>query len=70
MKHSLSHIESFSLFGKDVPTVISCYDQSNEFKQIRYCYNINLCQLMMGFQDNVQRIIRNQKKYLETHPIK
>ena len=64
LKHSLIHDESFSIYCPDFP-VITAYssNRSNHKKTILY-HNHNAYHIMMGFQDCVFRIIKNQKKLI------
>lgn len=63
-KHCLIHDESYMLFSTDHPAVRAYYIKKDLSKKIIY-HNHNLHHLMMGFQDNIIRILKNQKKYLE-----
>lgn len=62
-KHSLIHNESNSLMGAAIPTVVSYYAKNGKYSEITY-HNHNLTHIMMGFHDNLVRILNNQKVYL------
>lgn len=62
-KHSLMHDESFNKIGAEYPTFVGfLVKYSNHKKTIQY-HNHNAYHLMMGFQDCISRIIRNQEAY-------
>jgi hypothetical protein len=63
-KHCLMHEDSRVLMGNDFPTVVSYYAKHNNFKSEIEYHNHNIFHLVMGFQDCVTRILRNQKAYL------
>jgi hypothetical protein len=60
-KHCLMHEESCMLMGIDVPTIVSYHAKNNNHNNEIVHHNHNAFHIMMGFQDNVMRIIRNQK---------
>jgi len=64
-KHSVMHAEIYSLYGIDVPTVVSYQAKQNKHKKEITYHNYNACHLVMGFQDTIIRIIQNHKKYVE-----
>ncbi|HAS6977668.1 TPA: hypothetical protein I7297_25380 [Vibrio parahaemolyticus] len=62
-KHSLMHDESFSQIGDEHPTFVGfLVKYANHKKTIQY-HNHNAYHLMMGFQDCIARILRNQETY-------
>lgn len=67
-KHTLIHDESFSLIGVDFPTIVGFYAEHNNYNNpnnvIQY-HNHNAYHLMMGFQNCIERILRNQKNYMQ-----
>jgi hypothetical protein len=64
-KHCLMHEDSRTLIGLDFPTVVSYFAKYNDHKNLIEFHNHNVFHLVMGFQDNVSRILRNQKDYLK-----
>jgi hypothetical protein len=62
-KHCLMHEESYALMGLDAPTIVSYYAKSNNYNNEIEYHNHHAFHIMMGFQDSVLRIIRNQKLY-------
>lgn len=66
-KHSLMHDESYTILGQDIPTLVSYQaKRNNHSKEIIY-HNHNSYHIMMGYQDTVNRILKNQHKYLTKH---
>lgn len=62
-KHSLMHDESFNQIGAEYPTFVGfLVKYANHKKTIQY-HNHNAYHLMMGFQDCIARILRNQNSY-------
>ncbi|MGO2343971.1 hypothetical protein [Vibrio litoralis] len=62
-KHSLMHDESFKQIGAEFPTFVGfLVKYANHKKTIQY-HNHNAFHLMMGFQDCISRILRNQEAY-------
>lgn len=64
-KHHFAHIHSASLFGADVPTVIGYECKMNNYNNPIVYHNHNAYHIMMGFQDSLTRILRNQNKMLQ-----
>lgn len=62
-KHSLIHNESNIVMGAEIPTVVSYYAKNGRYSDITF-HNHNLTHIMMGFNDNLVRILNNQKVYL------
>lgn len=62
-KHSLIHDESFNLIGEDVPTFVGYIVKYGNYKKVIQHHNHNAYHLIMGFQDCVERILRNQETY-------
>lgn len=62
-KHCLMHEESCILMGVDTPTIVSYHAKNNNHNNEIVYHNHNAFHIMMGFQDNVIRIIENQKLY-------
>ncbi len=60
-KHCLMHEESCILMGEDAPTIVSYHAKNNNHNNEIVHHNHNAFHIMMGFQDNVMRIINNQK---------
>lgn len=60
-KHCLMHEESCMLMGVEGPTIVSYHAKNNNHKNEIVHHNHNAFHIMMGFQDNVIRIINNQK---------
>lgn len=62
-KHSLMNDESFNQIGTECPTFVGfLVKYANHTKIIQY-HNHNAYHFMMGFQDCVSRILRNQETY-------
>jgi hypothetical protein len=61
--HCLMHEESCMLMGIHFPTLVSYYAKKNNYNKEILHHNHNAFHIMMGFQDNVLRIIKNQKLY-------
>lgn len=67
-KHSHVHPESNSLFCVEYPTFVSFYVPYNDFKNKEskaIYHNHNGFHIVMGFHDNFERIIENQKIFLK-----
>jgi len=62
-KHSLMHDESYLLMCPDIPSITSYQAKRNNHNNEIIYHNHNLYHLMMGFEDNVLRILSNQKIY-------
>jgi hypothetical protein len=58
-KHSMLHLESHHLICRELPSIISYYAKNNDYNSIVYYHNHNAYHLMMGFQDNIDRINKN-----------
>ncbi|MBN2642544.1 MAG: hypothetical protein JXR78_12890 [Victivallales bacterium] len=63
-KHSLMHDETYSLFCKEVPSIVSYQVKYNNHNKTIYYHNHNAYHIIMGFQDTIQRILNNQKEYI------
>lgn len=63
-KHCMMHEESNLLIGAEQPTIVSYYAKYNDHKTEILYHNHSAHHIMMGFQDSIQRIIRNQKQFL------
>lgn len=63
-KHCLMHDESNLLIGTELPTITSFQAKYNNHNEIIIHHNYNAYHLMMGFQDNVERILFNQREYV------
>lgn len=61
-KHCMLHLESHRLMGVDIPTILSYYAKNNSFESTVYFHNHNAFHIIMGFQDNVDRINSNLQK--------
>lgn len=65
IKHSSLHHESYASYSK-TPNVVSYYVHYNKLSSYKVeFHNHSLAQIMFGFIENFERIIRNQKKYLK-----
>lgn len=64
IKHSSLHHESYASYP-EIPNVVTYYVKNNKLSsyQVEF-HNHSLAQIMCGFIENFERIIRNQKKYL------
>lgn len=62
-KHSLMHEESHSMIGVDFPTVVSYQAKNNKFRNEIVVHNHDLTQLMIGFQNSIERILLNQRSF-------
>lgn len=62
-KHCLMHDESYNLVCFEIPTVTSYQAKNNNHKNEVIYHNHNLFHIMMGFQDSMVRILKNQKLY-------
>lgn len=58
-KHSMLHLDSHRLISHELPSIISYYAKNNDYNSIVYYHNHNAYHLMMGFQDNIDRINKN-----------
>lgn len=66
IKHSFIHYETINHF-ENIPNIMSLYKERNDFKNMTaLLLNFSLLQVMFGFQSNFNRIINNQKIYLNT----
>lgn len=66
IKHSFIHYETINHF-EDIPNIMSLYKERNDFKNMTaLLLNFSLLQVMFGFQANFNRIIHNQKAYLDS----
>lgn len=63
-KHSLMHDESYKLLCKDFPTFVSLQVKKNNHNDNIIYHNHNAYHIMMGYQDTIKRILKNQHKYL------
>lgn len=64
-KHCLIHSESYLLFGREYPTILTDYAKQNDYTKIMEYHNHNAYHILMGFQDTIIRITDNMKKYYE-----
>lgn len=64
IKHSMMHAEVYSLHCLEIPTVVSLQAGNNNHKKDIIYHNHIACQLVIGFQDTLLRILANQKRYL------
>ncbi|MDR9849717.1 hypothetical protein [Herbaspirillum huttiense] len=67
-KHCLMHDESYSLVTLDVPFLTSYQAKHNKHQNEIVRHHHNLYHVMMGFQDTVLRILKNQANYLLKNP--
>ena len=65
MKHSMMHAEAYNQLGESRPTIVSFYADYNNHKKVIMHHQHYLEDMMIGFQQTVLRILRNQKKYIE-----
>lgn len=63
-KHCMMHEESNLLIGAELPTIVSYHAKHNDHRTEILYHNHSAHHIIMGFQDNVLRIIRNQKQFL------
>ena len=61
IKHHASHEEDFGIPRDRFPFITSYYAEKNNYCQPVVFHNHYLHQLMMGYQDNVSRIVANLK---------
>lgn len=62
-KHCLIHDESYLLMCPDTPSVTSYQAKNNNHNNEIIYHNHNAYHLIMGFQDTVLRILKNQNTY-------
>ncbi|MDH0094920.1 hypothetical protein N7373_26015 [Achromobacter mucicolens] len=62
-KHTLMHDESFNSIGVKCPTFVGFLVKYADYKKTIQYHNHNAYHLMMGFQDCIARILRNQNSY-------
>src|SRR5690606_2450724 len=62
-KHSLMHDESFNQIGAEYPTFAGFLVKYANHNIATQYHNPNACQRMMGYQDWIARIRRNQNSY-------
>ncbi len=62
-KHCLVHEENCLIMGVDAPTIVSYAAKHNKYNNEIVYHNHNAFHIMMGFQDSVLRIMKNQKYY-------
>lgn len=62
-KHTLMHDESFNQIGVEYPTFVGFLVRYADHKKTIQYHNHNAYHLMMGFQDCIARILRNQNSY-------
>lgn len=62
-KHILIHDETFNLIGEQDPTIVTLYAPHNNYKKEINYHNHNVYHIMMGFQDCISRICKNQELY-------
>lgn len=63
-KHCLMHDESYMLIGEENPTIVTYHAKHNDHSSMIVFHNHSAHHIMMGFQDTVLRILRNQKVFL------
>lgn len=63
-KHTLMHDETTAIIGAAVPTILGVSVQYSNHKKKIYYHNHNAYHIMMGFQDTIRRIIKNQILYM------
>lgn len=63
-KHCLMHEESNLLICAERPSIVSYHAKHNDHKEEIIYHNHSAHHIIMGFQDNIQRIIKNQKQFL------
>lgn len=63
-KHGFYNDQVYMLFSHDAPTTQTFYIKKDLNEQVVF-HNHNTHHIMMGFQDNFCRIVRNQKIYME-----
>lgn len=66
-KHSLMNDETFQLFSPDYLTFTGILVKNQDHKKSIQYHNHNAFHFMMGFQDTVLRILKNQKTYKINH---
>ena len=61
-KHSILNAEALGIASANpnIPTIVSFYAKNNDLSKIEY-HSHNLIEFMIGFQDNLNRIAKNQK---------
>jgi len=64
-KHCVLNADSHQLISPEVPSILSYYAKHNNLNGKIYYHNHNAYHIMMGFQDNILRILKNQKRYIE-----
>lgn len=67
-KHCLMHDESYTLICPELPTITSYQANRNKHAKKIIYHNHNAYHLIMGFQDNVARVLSNQREYVLTRP--
>ena len=68
-KHCLMHDESNSLIGLEAPIVTSFQAKSNNYNNEIVHHIHSMHHIMMGFQDSVLRILKNQRTYQKTRSV-
>lgn len=68
MKHSMIHANSYSKLGSgEGPTIVSYYAHNNNHRKVIMAHQHDLEQMILGFQDCILRILKNQKTYVKKH---
>ncbi len=65
MKHTHMNAETQSLHGEETPTIVAYHAPSGEHRDLITYHNHNAHHLMMGFHDTIDRILRNQRIFLD-----
>ena len=63
LKHSYCNMNTYSQIGEEEPTIMGYYTTRNNHKKEIIINNYSAAQIMIGFQDTILRILRNQKAY-------
>lgn len=62
-KHCFIHDETYHIIGATIPTIVSYQAKHNKYDGDIIFHNHNAIHIMMGFQDTLIRILKNQRKY-------
>ncbi|MGR5334525.1 hypothetical protein ACPV5I_03805 [Vibrio gigantis] len=65
IKHSMMHSEAFSHYCPDFPTIVSFQASNNNHTNEIVYHNHSACQLVIGFQNTVKRVFKNQTAYIK-----
>ncbi|WP_318468233.1 hypothetical protein [Photobacterium leiognathi] len=63
LKHSYCNMNTYSKIGEEEPTITGYYTTRNNHKKEIIFNNYSATQIMIGFQDTILRILKNQKAY-------